>query len=58
MFPVGVDLSRSKSLMSLVVGCFRLLGFLEMKIKRLFEYEDDFFSIFVKFSSQDLKCHL
>ena len=29
-----------------------------MKIERLWEYKDDFFSIFVKFSCQDLKGHL
>ena len=33
VFPVGVDLGRNKSLISLVVGCFRLLGFYELESK-------------------------
>ena len=48
----------SKSLISLVVGWVSTTGVLWMKIKRLWEHKDEFFSIFVKFSSQDLKGHL
>ena len=58
MFPVGVDLGHSKSLISLVIRCLSTTGVFLLKIKRLWEYKDDFFSIFVKFLSQDLKGHL
>ena len=42
MFPIGVDLGHSKSLISLVIGCLSTAGVLRMKIKRLWEYKDDF----------------
>ena len=46
MIPVGVNLGRSKSLISLVVGWVSTTGVLWMKIKRLWEYKDDF-SVFL-----------
>ena len=48
VIPVGVDLARSNSLMSPVVGWFSTIGVLLMKIKRLLEYKGEFFSIFCK----------
>ena len=42
MIPVGVDLGRSNSQISLIVGWFSTTGVLWMKIKRLWEYKDEF----------------
>ena len=42
MIPVGVDLGRSNSLTSLVVGWFSTTDVSCMKIKRLWVYKDDF----------------
>ena len=42
MFPVGVDLGHSKTLISHVIGCLSTTGVLWMKIKKLWEYKDDF----------------
>ena len=41
---VSVNLGRSKSLISLVVGWVLTTGiFMQMKIKKLCEYKDDYF---------------
>ena len=42
VFPIGVNLGHSKSLISLVFGWLSTTGVLLMKIKRLWEYKDDF----------------
>ena len=48
----------SKSLISLAVGMCSTTGVFWMKMIRLWEYTGEFFSIFVNFSSQDLKGYL
>ena len=47
MFPVGFDLGSGKSVISLVVGWLWTTWVLRMKIKRLWEFKDDF-SVFCK----------
>ena len=42
VFPVGVGMGHSKSVISLAILCLSTTGVLWMKIKRPWEYKDDF----------------